>query len=184
MLSRWPITADEDGGGIIEITHTDDELTPDVSSHSEFPSLSGGPQTHTPNPSQAIWANATQRTAQQSVIQRQPQAPAPLQQASRIPQSQPPLPPQQQPESQTEQPEDDPLSSPPQQLTGQGQVDPFQGGGQTISGQLSSGSQPQPGSIDEFPPLGKGTPVDLSQERRETLLPGGFGTYGTGMKLT
>ena len=47
--------------------------------------------------------------------------------------------------------------------------------------QLSGSSQPQPGSIEEFPPLGKGTPVDLSQERRETLLPGGFGSYGNGV---
>lgn len=155
----------------------DKGLTLDISSLSEFPSLSAGPQTHTPNPSQAIWANATQRATQQNVIQRQVQTPTSSQQPTRASQPQAPS---QQSQSQHQATSDDALpSAPTQQFTGQ--VDGFQAGSQEISAPLSGSSQPQPGSIEEFPPLGKGTPVDLSQERRETLLPGGFGSYGNGM---
>ncbi|KAL1953749.1 hypothetical protein VTO42DRAFT_2313 [Malbranchea cinnamomea] len=138
---------------------------------SEFPSLSGGPQIHTPNPSQAIWANATQRAAQHNVLQRQAQGPVASQPVSRSSQPQ-----SHQQQSQSHTPHDD---SHPPGTQFNAQLDDMRSG--SIIGQLPSGNQPQPGSIEEFPPLGKGTPVDLGQERRDNMLQGGtFGNYGNG----
>lgn len=147
----------------------------DISSLSEFPSLSGGPQSQTPNPGQAIWANANQRTTAQGLTQRQPQAPIASQQSSRAPQPQ-----GHQQQTQSHPSHDDILPSGTQFAA---QLDDFRNGGQGISGQLSGGAQPQPSSIDDFPPLGgSGTPkVDINQERRDNMLQAGdFGSYGGG----
>ncbi len=48
--------------------------------------------------------------------------------------------------------------------------------------QLSGSNQPQTGSIDEFPPLGRESSAGLSQERRGSLLQNSaFGGYGASM---
>ena len=152
--------------------NTNGGLTFDIYSLSEFPSLSGGPQTQTPNTAQAIWGNANQqRTTQQNLVQRQP--PIASQPPSRASQSQGP-----QPQPQTHASHDDLLPSGTQFAA---QLDDFRNGGQGISGQLAGGSQPQPGSIEEFPPLGKDSAGEISQERRESLLQSsGLGSYGHG----
>lgn len=150
---------------------TTSKLTLDISSPSEFPSLSGGHQQSQPaTPGQAIWANASQRTGQQAISQRQPQAPGTTQPPSRISQSQP--------QSQS-QSHDDLFPSANQFAS---QLDDYRNGGQGISGQLSGGSQPQPSSIEEFPPLGRNAPTDIGQERRgNTLQTAGYGSYGGGL---
>ncbi|KAM5489860.1 transcriptional regulator [Microsporum audouinii] len=118
-------------------------LTLDLSSLSEFPSLSSGPQNATPTPGQAIWGNAGQRTIQQSLGQRQPQAPVPPQAPSRESQLQ-----AQQSQSQSH---DDQFPSTTQFVT---QLDDFRNGVQAM-GQMPSGNQPQAGNVDDFPPLSK-----------------------------
>ncbi|PGH12882.1 hypothetical protein AJ79_03982 [Helicocarpus griseus UAMH5409] len=143
---------------------------------SEFPSLSSVPQPSQPSASgQATWANASQRaTQQQSAIQRQAQTPATSQPPSRVSQTQ-----SNQPQPQSHATHEDLFPSATQFTS---QLDDFRNGGQGISGQLSGGSQPQTGNIEEFPPLGRNSQADIGQERRASILQsGGFGTYGGGM---
>lgn len=141
----------------------------------EFPSLSGAPQqSQAQNPGQLVWANANQRAAQQTPIQRQ-QPPPSSQPPSRV--SQTPTYPQQQ----TQLSHDDLFPSGSQFAN---RLDDFRNGGQGLSSQLGAG-QPQTGNIDEFPPLGRNVPADLSQDRRGSLLQNtGFGNYGAGMGFT
>ncbi|PGH17840.1 hypothetical protein AJ80_04663 [Polytolypa hystricis UAMH7299] len=161
-----------DGRALIT-RYRDAKLTLDLSSQSEFPSLSGGPQPSQPStPSQAIWANASQRAAQQTVSQRQPQASGTSQPPSRVSQTQ-----SHQSQPQSHATHDDLFPSASQFAN---QLDDFRNGGQGISGQLSGG-QPQTGNIDEFPPLSRNVQSDIGQERRASILVqagGAFGNYG------
>ncbi|KAJ5408146.1 hypothetical protein N7509_002029 [Penicillium cosmopolitanum] len=141
---------------------------------SEFPSLSGAPlQSQSQNPGQQVWANASQRAAQHTPVQRQQ------------------LPPTSQPPSRTSQTPSHPVQQPPQpphdDMFPSGtqfanRLDDFRNGGQGISSQLGAGSQPQTGNIDEFPPLGRNAAAEMAQDRRSSLMAApGFGGYGTGI---
>ncbi|CAI7676864.1 unnamed protein product [Penicillium pancosmium] len=143
---------------------------------SEFPSLSGAPlQSQSQNPGQQVWANASQRAAQHTPVQRQQ------------------LPPTSQPPSRTSQTPSHPVQQPPQpphdDMFPSGtqfanRLDDFRNGGQGISSQLGAGSQPQTGNIDEFPPLGRNAAAEMAQDRRSSLMAApGFGGYGTGMTM-
>lgn len=134
----------------------------------EFPSLSGAPQpTQSQNPSQMVWANASQRAAQ-TPVQRQ-QAPPTTQPPSRTSQTPSNLPQQQ------SQPSHDDLF--PSGVQFANRLDDFRNGGQGISGQLGGG-QPQTGSIDEFPPLGRNAAAEIGQDRRGSMMQNaGFGGY-------
>lgn len=147
-------------------------LTLDLSSESEFPSLSGAPQQPQSQNPGAAWANASQRVSQPNPIQRQqPQQPVTSQAPSRSSQTQP-----HQPQTQAQPSHDDLFPSGTQFAN---QLDDFRSGGQGISGQLASNSQPQTGNIDEFPPLGRNAAGEMNQERRDGLLQNtGFGSYG------
>ncbi|KAL4897898.1 NOT2 family protein [Aspergillus ambiguus] len=142
---------------------------------SDFPSLSGAPsQSQAQNQSHLVWANASQRAMQQTPIQRQqhPTSQAP----SRAGQTPSHLQQQSQPS------QDDVFPSGAQFAN---RLDDFRNGGQGISGQLGAGAQPQTGNIDEFPPLGRNVPADLSQDRRGSLMQHvGFGNYNAGVGLT
>ncbi|KAJ5907626.1 hypothetical protein N7495_000308 [Penicillium taxi] len=129
---------------------------------SEFPSLSGAAQqSQSQNPGQLVWANASQRAAQHTPVQRQ-QHPATTQAPSR-----------------TSQGHDDMFPSGSQFAN---RLDDFRNGAQGISGQLAAGSQPQTGNIDEFPPLGRNVAAELGQDRRTSILQGtGFGSYNSGI---
>lgn len=133
----------------------------------EFPSLSGAPQpTQTQNPSQMVWANASQRAAQTPVQRQQPpptsQAPS---RASQTPSNHP---------QQQSQPHHDDLF--PSGVQFANRLDDFRNGGQGISGQL--GGQPQTGSIDEFPPLGRNVAAEIGQDRRGSMMQNaGFGSF-------
>ncbi|KMP06358.1 VIP2 protein [Coccidioides immitis RMSCC 3703] len=141
---------------------------------SEFPSLSGGSQpSQTPTTGQAVWSTINQRPAQQTLLQRQLQPPVSSQAPSRASQTQSNQP------SQSHTSRDDLFPSGSQFAT---QLDDFRNGGQGISGQLSSNNQPQTGNIEEFPPLGKQTPGDLGQDRRESLMQSSnLASYGNTM---
>ncbi|OJD16848.1 hypothetical protein AJ78_03038 [Emergomyces pasteurianus Ep9510] len=147
---------------------------------SEFPSLSSVPQQSQSSTSgQATWANASQRVTQQSAIQRQSQTPTTSQPPSRVSQTQSQS---HQTQSQSHASHEDLFPSATQFAA---QLDDFRNGGQGISGQLSGGTQPQTGNIDEFPPLGRNAPADIGQERRASLLQSGpFGNYGGGMAFS
>ncbi|EEP77414.1 conserved hypothetical protein [Uncinocarpus reesii 1704] len=149
-------------------------LTIDINSSSEFPSLSSGSQpAQTPTPGQAIWSTINQRSTQQNLIQRQLQPPVSSQAPSRASQTQSNQP------SQSHITRDDLFPSASQFAT---QLDDFRNGGQGISGQLSSNTQPQTGNIEEFPPLGKHAATDLGQDRRESLIQAGnLAAYGNTM---
>ncbi|KAJ5422304.1 hypothetical protein N7491_010749 [Penicillium cf. griseofulvum] len=110
---------------------------------SEFPSLSGASQqSQSQTPGQLMWANASQRAAQQTPVQRQ-QLPPTSQTPSRSSQPQGlPTPQQSQP------PHDDMFPSGAQFAN---RLDDFRNGGQGISSQLGAGGQPQTGNIEEFP---------------------------------
>ena len=129
---------------------------------SEFPSLSGGigaggqPQYQTAN--QAVWAN--QRASQQTPVQRPP--PSHIGAAAA---NQPPSQPHSQ--DQVQQPLDDAFFPQAAQVGG---MDEFRHGGQTGVGQLSSSNQPQPGSIEEFPPLGRFGQSDMPPDRRVNIM--------------
>ncbi|KAJ6088776.1 hypothetical protein N7486_010037 [Penicillium sp. IBT 16267x] len=139
---------------------------------SEFPSLSGAPQqSQSQNPGQLVWANASQRAAQHTPVQRQQHLPT-SQPPSRTSQSQPH--PAQQP---SQAPHDDMFPSAAQFTN---RLDDFRNGGQGISSQLGAGSQPQTGNIDEFPPLGRNVAAEIGQDRRSSLLQNtAFGSYNT-----
>lgn len=141
---------------------------------SEFPSLSGAPQqSQSQNPGQLVWANASQRAAQHTPVQRQQHLPT-SQPPSRTSQTQPH--PVQQP---SQAPHDDMFPSAAQFTN---RLDDFRNGGQGISSQLGAGSQPQTGNIDEFPPLGRNVAAEIGQDRRSSLLQNtAFGSYNTSM---
>ncbi|KAJ6030585.1 hypothetical protein N7460_010851 [Penicillium canescens] len=143
---------------------------------SEFPSLSGTPQqsqSQSQTPGQLMWANASQRAAQQTPVQRQ-QHPPTSQPPSRTSQTQGlPTPQQSQP------PHDDMFPSGSQFAN---RLDDFRNGGQGISSQLGAGGQPQTGNIEEFPPLGRNAAAELPLGRTGSLMQGaGFGNYGAGL---
>ncbi|KAJ5914373.1 hypothetical protein N7504_003256 [Penicillium tannophilum] len=139
---------------------------------SEFPSLSGAPQqSQSQNPGQLVWANASQRAAQHTPVQRQQHLPT-SQPPSRTSQTQPH--PVQQP---SQAPHDDMFPSAAQFAN---RLDDFRNGGQGISSQLGAGSQPQTGNIEEFPPLGRNVAAEIGQDRRSSLLQNtAFGSYNT-----
>ncbi|KAJ5320025.1 hypothetical protein N7508_000308 [Penicillium antarcticum] len=143
---------------------------------SEFPSLSGTPQqsqSQSQTPGQLMWANASQRAAQQTPVQRQ-QHPPSSQPPSRTSQPQG-LPTPQQPQ----QPHDDMFPSGSQFAN---RLDDFRNGGQGISSQLGAGGQPQTGNIEEFPPLGRNAAAELPLGRTGSLMQGAsFGNYGAGL---
>ncbi|KAJ5112533.1 hypothetical protein N7532_000578 [Penicillium argentinense] len=137
----------------------------------EFPSLSGAPQqSQSQNPGQLVWANASQRAAQHTPVQRQQHAPT-SQPPSRASQT------QSHGVQQQSQPHDDMFPSGAQFAN---RLDDFRNGGQGISSQLGAGSQPQTGNIDEFPPLGRNAAAELGQDRRGSLIQApGFGGYNS-----
>ncbi|PYI17703.1 NOT2 family protein [Aspergillus violaceofuscus CBS 115571] len=143
---------------------------------SDFPSLSGAaPQSQTQNPSHMVWANASQRAMQQTPVQRPQHATS--QAPSRPPQTQ-----TQHPQQQSQPAHDDVFPSGAQFAN---RLEDFRNGGQGISGQLSAGGQPQTGNIEEFPPLGRNAPADLSQDRRGSLMQGtGLGNYSSGIPFS
>ncbi|KAL9580188.1 MAG: hypothetical protein Q9212_004648, partial [Teloschistes hypoglaucus] len=129
---------------------------------SEFPSLSGAPQTQYQNPGQAVWANSNQRIVQHTPVQRpQQQQPAPLQ-----------------PSSQSQLPQSSQVQEAPQQsresvYTGSQYTsnnDDYHRGGQGGVGQLGTSAQPQPSSVEEFPPLGRHGTDDSQHDRRGSLM--------------
>ncbi|KAL9026272.1 MAG: hypothetical protein Q9196_005041 [Gyalolechia fulgens] len=129
---------------------------------SEFPSLSGAPQTHYQNPGQAVWGNSNQRIIQHTPVQRpQQQAPAPPHNSVQQ-QPQPPLQNQEQPQQSRE---DIYTSS---QFAGSS--DDYHRGGQGGVGQLGAPAQPQPSSIEEFPPLGRNGTDESQHDRRGSLM--------------
>ncbi|KAJ5911969.1 uncharacterized protein N7473_001272 [Penicillium subrubescens] len=144
---------------------------------SEFPSLSGASQqSQSQNP---VWANASQRAAQHTPVQRQ-QHPPTSQPPSRASQT------QQLPVQQPSQPPHDDMFPSGAQFANR--LDDFRNGGQGISSQIGAGSQPQTGNIEEFPPLGRNVgnignvAAELAQERRTSLMQGAaFGTYNSGI---
>ncbi|MCJ1478568.1 hypothetical protein MMC13_007249 [Lambiella insularis] len=127
---------------------------------SEFPSLSGVPQQQYQNPGQAVWATANQRVTQHTPVQRpqQLQSTAP----SLAPGHQQTHPNQ----DQLQQTIDDAFFSTSQMNN---TMDDYRHGGQGGVGQLS-GSQPQPSSIDEFPPLGRNGHGEIGQDRRGNMM--------------
>ncbi|OQD75504.1 hypothetical protein PENDEC_c007G06837 [Penicillium decumbens] len=137
---------------------------------SEFPSLSGAPQqSQSQNPGQLVWANASQRAAQHTPVQRQQ---PPSQSPSRASQTQ-----SHPTQQQSQHPHDDMFPSGAQFAN---RLDDFRNGGQGISSQLGAGGQPQTGNIDEFPPLGRNVAAELGQDRRTSLMQnGGFGSYNS-----
>lgn len=157
-----------------ESTRTSTSPTSDADGNSEFPSLSGAPRPQYQNPSQAVWANANQRATQHTPVQRpQQQQPADLQ-ISAQQQQQPP----QQQQEHAQQNAEDIFSSGSQFSNG---LDHYRHGGQGGVGRLSGSSQPQTGSIDEFPPLGRNENGDVGQDRRGSLMQSAaFGSYTNG----
>lgn len=122
-----------------------------------------------------VWANASQRAMQQTPVQRPQHATS--QAPQRPPQTQP-----QHPQQQSQPAHDDVFPSGAQFAN---RLEDFRNGGQGISGQLSAGGQPQTGNIEEFPPLGRNAPADLSQDRRGSLMQGaGLGNYSSGMPFS
>ncbi|KAL9601459.1 MAG: hypothetical protein Q9219_002525 [cf. Caloplaca sp. 3 TL-2023] len=142
---------------------------------SEFPSLSGTPQTHFQNPGQAVWGNSNQRIIQHTPVHRpQQQAPAPppnntQQQSQQTSQAQ----------EQSHQSRDDIYSA--SQFASSS--DDYHRGGPGGMGQLGGSTQPQPSSIEEFPPLGRNGTDDSQHDRQSSLMPnaafGGFSNSST-----
>ena len=128
---------------------------------SEFPSLSGVPQQQYQNPGQAVWASANQRVTQHTPVQRpqqsQPSAPGltPIQ-------SQP-----HSTQEQLQQSLDDAFFSSTQISN---TMDDYRHGGQGGIGQLSGPHQPQPSSIDDFPPLNRNGHGEIGQDRRGNVM--------------
>ncbi|KAJ5232679.1 hypothetical protein N7468_005635 [Penicillium chermesinum] len=140
---------------------------------SEFPSLSGASQqSQAQSPGQMVWANASQRAAGHTPVQRQ-QHPPTSQPPSRASQTQSvPV--------QPSQPANDDMFPSGAQFANR--LDDFRNGGQGINSQLTAGSQPQTGNIDEFPPLGRNVASELPQAHRDALMQNaGFGGYSSGM---
>ncbi len=156
----------------------------DVDDYSEFPSLSGAPQSQHQNPAQAVWANANQRASQHTPVQRPQQQQASTQQLPSIQsqsqqqQQQPQPQPQQLSQPLSQQANDDLFPSSSQFTNG---LDDYRQGGQAGVGQLLRLSQPQPGNIEDFPPLGRNGNGEIGQDRRGDLIQGSaFGGYANG----
>lgn len=131
------------------------QLTLNINSHSEFPSLSSA------QPQQAAWVLATQRATSQASGQR-PQGQGGL--TNQHPSSQAPSSLAQAPQPyQQQQQRDGSLSSASQFISGLD--DPRLDSIQNAVGQPPGTFQPKTGSIDEFPPLGS-----ANQDRREDML--------------
>lgn len=143
----------------------------------EFPSLSGAPQPQYSNPSQAIWASATQRTMQHTPVQRPQQQHSVNSQAST----------QTSQAQQNQQAQDGPhqtndeLFSPTSRFASG--MDDYRHGGQGGVGQLSGSGQPQTGNIEEFPPLGRNGNDETNHDQRGSLMQnaafGGFSSTNT-----
>ncbi|KAL8727189.1 MAG: hypothetical protein Q9166_006226 [cf. Caloplaca sp. 2 TL-2023] len=130
---------------------------------SEFPSLSGAPQTQYQNPGQAVWGNPAQRATQHTPVQRPPQQQRPISQQSNL----------QQPIPQPSQAQEQNQHSREQLYTGSqmtGSNDDYHRGGQGGLGQLGASSQPPSTSMDEFPPLRRNGNDDEQQDRRGSLM--------------
>ena len=123
----------------------------------EFPSLSGAPQAQQNTSAQQMWSNPNLRTTQQhSTIQRpQGQTPSQGQTGSSATQQL------------QNQAHEDLAGSVPNQFSGGG--DEYRFGGQGGVGQLSGGTQPQTGNIEEFPPLGGGA-SEIGPDRRTGMI--------------
>lgn len=81
-------------------------------------------------------------------------------------------------QQQSQQPNDDLFPSSSQFANG---LDEYRHGGQSGIGQLSGLNQPQTGSIDEFPPLGRNGNGEIGQDRRGGLIQNAaFGGYSNG----
>ncbi|KAI9848862.1 MAG: hypothetical protein M1837_006378 [Sclerophora amabilis] len=152
----------------------------------EFPSLSSTPAQHNQNNSQSTWANATQRNATQTPVQRpQPQSNSGLNALSHLQQQsqshhqqsqQQQQQHQQHQQQQQQQQHQQQESIFPTSSQFSSNLDDFRFGGQDAIGQLPGSSQPKTGSIDDFPPLGRTGNGDLGQERRSSLIQNaGFG---------
>ena len=141
-----------------------------IDNHSEFPSLSGAPQPQYQNPGQAVWANANQRAVQRTPVQR----PQQQQQASSQPLAQQQAPTQQPPDH-SQQPSEEWFTTASQFTAG---LDDYRHGGQGGVGQLSGSTQPQPGNIEEFPPLSRNGNGENGHDRRGSLMQNAaFGGY-------
>ena len=128
---------------------------------SEFPSLSGTSQQQYQNPGQAVWATANQRVTQHTPVQR----PQPSQ--SNAAGLAPVQPQTHSTQEQLQQSLDDAFFSSTQIGNA---MDDYRHGGQGGVGQLSGLHQPQPSSIDDFPPLGRNGHGEIGQDRRGNLM--------------
>ncbi|KAL9630153.1 MAG: hypothetical protein Q9204_004868, partial [Flavoplaca sp. TL-2023a] len=153
-----------------EQTRVSSILSLTIFTRSEFPSLSGAPQTQYQNPGQAVWGNSNQRATQQTPVQR-PQQQHPIsQQSNSQQQNQQPSQAQEQSQQSREQ-----LYSGSQMS---GSNDDYHRGGQGGIGQLGASAQPQSNSIDEFPPLRRNGTDEDQQDRRGSLMQtAAFGGY-------
>ena len=122
-----------------------------INDTSEFPTLSGTPQSSYQNQSQAIWANANQRAVSHTPVQRPQHGIGQVGQQSQ----------QNQTQDSTQNTDLFPSSS---RFGG----DNYHRSGQAM-GQMGSSTQPQPGSIEEFPPLGRNGNNE-GQDRRESIM--------------
>lgn len=132
-----------------------DEPKLNIGDYREFPSLSGAPQAQQNTSAQQMWANPTIRTNQQQTIQR-PQGQGQGQQQGQSGQAA-----GQQLQNQVH---DDSSQS---QFSDSGNDYRFGGAGGV--GQLSGGTQPQTGNIEEFPPLG-GAAGEIGPDHRAGLI--------------
>ena len=140
------------------------DTPPNIHDDREFPSLSGASQTQYQNPGQAIWANANQRATQHTPVQRPQQQPTTH---GSLPNSTSSQQQSQHAQEQVQQSLDDAFST----MSHLGSsLDEYRHGGQGGIGQLSSHSQPQPGNIEEFPPLGRNGVGEIGQDRRGNLM--------------
>lgn len=143
---------------------------------SEFPLLSGNPQTQYQTPGQAVWGNANQRIIQHTPVQRPQQQPPPSQPNNTQQQHQQPS----QAQDQSQQARDD--LYPGSQFNGSN--DDYHRGGQGGVGQLGASAQPQPNSVEEFPPLGRNGTDEDQQDRRGSLMQNAaFGGFSNSTQL-
>jgi CCR4-NOT transcription complex subunit 2 len=137
----------------IPMTFSNSKLT--VSVNREFPSLSGAPQAQQNTSAQQMWSNPNLRSTQHSTIQRPQGQGAPQGQTGQVG-----------PQPIQTSGHDEVVGSVPGQFSADS--DDYRFGGQAGVGQLS-GSQPQTGNIEEFPPLG-GSGGDAGPDRRTGLI--------------
>ena len=138
----------------------------------EFPSLSGTSQTQYQNPGQAVWANANQRAVQNAPVQRpQQHLPANAQAPATQPQSVSNV------QTSPQQSNDDIFPASAQfsrahdasSQVSRGSEDYRQGNLGNV-GQLLGSTQPQPGNIEEFPPLGRNGLGNIGQDARGSIM--------------